>query len=82
MELPALVLEHYSVGEVKSISGHSMGGHGALTLGLKGTPGAWASISAFAPICHPTKCPWGEKAFTNYFGSVEAGNDHDATVIT
>ena len=45
-----------------SISGHSMGGHGALTLGLK-NPTAFKSVSAFAPICNPTKVPWGQKAF-------------------
>ena len=52
-----------------------------MTLGLKAPAGTWASVSALAPICHPTKCPWGEKAFTNYFGSVEAGQDHDATIL-
>ena len=54
-----------------------MGGHGALTTALK-TPSAWTSVSAFAPICNPTQCPWGEKAFTAYLGSVEAGKGHDA----
>lgn len=82
-ELPALVEAAWGVGlhGMRSLAGHSMGGHGALTLGLKAAPGAWASVSALAPICHPTKCPWGEKAFTNYFGSVDAGKDHDATVL-
>ena len=49
------------------ISGHSMGGHGALTLGLK-YHGTFASISAFAPICAPSQCPWGKKAFSRYLG--------------
>jgi S-(hydroxymethyl)glutathione dehydrogenase / alcohol dehydrogenase len=53
-----------------------------LTLALKGEPGSWCSVSAFAPICHPSKpSPWGEKAFKAYFGSVEAGKDHDATEL-
>jgi S-(hydroxymethyl)glutathione dehydrogenase/alcohol dehydrogenase len=88
-ELPELVLTEWNVGgdNVRSLSGHSMGGHGALTLALKsaiknqeGSP-TWVSVSAFAPICHPTACPWGAKAFTNYMGSVEAGSDHDATLL-
>jgi len=57
-----------------------MGGHGALTLALK-DPASWKSVSAFSPICHPTACPWGEKAFTNYLGSVDAGKPHDATQL-
>ena len=79
-ELPALVESQWSLGGRKSIFGHSMGGHGALTLAMK-QPSLWTSVSAFAPICHPTKCPWGEKAFKNYLGSVEAGKKHDATEI-
>jgi S-formylglutathione hydrolase len=51
----------------RGISGHSMGGHGALTLALK-HPDLFASVSAFAPIVSPTRCPWGEKAFTAYLG--------------
>jgi S-formylglutathione hydrolase len=50
-----------------SITGHSMGGHGALTIALK-NPGAFKSLSAFSPICNPTQVPWGEKAFTGYLG--------------
>ncbi|KAK8088776.1 S-formylglutathione hydrolase [Apiospora hydei] len=50
-----------------SITGHSMGGHGALTLFLK-NPGMYRSVSALAPICNPSQCPWGEKAFGGYFG--------------
>lgn len=65
-----------------SISGHSMGGHGALTLFLK-NPGMYKSVSAFAPIANPTKCPWGEKAFTGYFGDEdkEGWKKHDATEL-
>lgn len=82
-ELPALVEAKWNVGTkgVRSICGHSMGGHGALTLAFKMPPRSWASVSAFAPICHPTGCPWGTKAFSNYFGSVEAGKEHDATLL-
>jgi len=60
------------------VFGHSMGGHGALTLALK-YPGVFKSLSAFAPICAPTRCPWGEKAFTGYLGSHrDAWRAHDA----
>ena len=51
-----------------AIMGHSMGGHGALTIGLK-NPGRFSSFSAFSPIVAPTECPWGKKAFSNYLGS-------------
>lgn len=58
-----------------------MGGHGALTLYLK-NPDLYRSASAFSPICHPTKCPWGEKAFGNYLeGGVEEGKQNDATEL-
>lgn len=61
--------------------GHSMGGHGALTLALR-HPGRFKSLSAFAPICAPTRCPWGEKAFTNYFGEDRAAWEaHDAALL-
>ena len=63
-ELPALVQAHFKskVSAAQSICGHSMGGHGALTIALK-NPSTYSSVSAFSPICHPTACPWGEKAF-------------------
>ncbi|MBB3047810.1 S-formylglutathione hydrolase [Litorivivens lipolytica] len=68
-ELPALVAEHLPVDAGReSVFGHSMGGHGALTIALK-NPGRFRSVSAFAPICAPTQCPWGEKAFTGYLGN-------------
>ena len=64
----------------KSIFGHSMGGHGALTIFLK-NPSAYVSVSAFSPICNPTEVPWGQKAFAGYLGSVEAGMAHDAVEL-
>ncbi len=80
-ELPALITGLFPVDPVKkSITGHSMGGHGALICHLK-NPGAYASASAFSPICNPTKCPWGEKAFKGYLGSVEEGKAYDATEL-
>ncbi|TPX12081.1 uncharacterized protein E0L32_007196 [Thyridium curvatum] len=64
-----------------SITGHSMGGHGALTLYLK-HPGMYRSVSAFAPIANPSQCPWGEKAFTGYLGEDrEEWKKHDATEL-
>merc|ERR1712186_77260 len=66
--------------EKRSITGHSMGGHGALISHLK-NPGMYSSVSAFSPICNPTAVPWGEKAFTGYLGSVEAGKAYDATEL-
>ncbi|KAI1271134.1 family 1 carbohydrate esterase [Xylaria sp. FL0933] len=62
-----------------SLTGHSMGGHGALTLYLK-NPGKYRSVSAFAPISNPSACPWGEKAFSGYLGEEKEGwKAHDAT---
>ncbi|KAI3336375.1 carbohydrate esterase family 1 protein [Xylariaceae sp. AK1471] len=64
-----------------SITGHSMGGHGALTIYLK-NPGFFKSVSAFAPISNPSLCPWGEKAFTGYLGpDREEWKKHDATEL-
>ena len=60
------------------IFGHSMGGHGALTLALR-HPGMFRSVSAFAPICAPLQCPWGQKAFAGYLGQDHA--DHDASAL-
>lgn len=67
-ELPALIESSFSVGPRRGISGHSMGGHGALVIGLR-NPDKFHSISAFAPIVAPSQVPWGEKAFTAYLGS-------------
>lgn len=64
-----------------SISGHSMGGHGALTLFLK-NPGKYKSVSAWAPISNPSQCPWGEKAFLGYLGDdKDEWKKHDATEL-
>jgi S-formylglutathione hydrolase len=63
------------------IFGHSMGGHGALTLALR-HPGKFKSVSAFAPIANPSNCAWGEKAFTGYLGDNRAvWAQHDATLL-
>jgi S-formylglutathione hydrolase len=67
-ELPALLAAHFPFrADHHSVSGHSMGGHGALTLALR-HPGLYRSVSAFAPIASPVHCPWGVKAFTGYLG--------------
>ena len=68
-ELPALVNSMFPVdGDKMSISGHSMGGHGALTIALKNST-RYQSVSAFAPICSPINCLWGQKALSGYLGS-------------
>lgn len=77
-ELIGLVDAEFPTTKARSISGHSMGGHGALTLALR-HPHLFRSVSAFAPICSPTRCPWGEKAFTAYLGPERAlWEAHDA----
>jgi S-formylglutathione hydrolase len=81
-ELPALVAEHFpaDIGR-QGIFGHSMGGHGALVAALR-NPERYRSVSAFAPITAPSRCPWGEKAFTGYLGSDrEAWRRYDATEL-
>ena len=61
--------------------GHSMGGHGALTIALK-NPTRFKSVSAFAPICHPSECPWGVKAFSGYLGTDKSSwGNYDATEL-
>ena len=67
-ELPMLIEQHFPVTSTKAISGHSMGGHGALMVALK-NPKAFVSASAFSPIVNPIDCPWGVKAFTGYLGT-------------
>jgi S-formylglutathione hydrolase len=80
-ELPALVEEALPVNDKRAISGHSMGGHGALTIGMK-NPGRYVSVSAFSPICNPMSVPWGIKAFSNYLGeNQEAWKEYDATEL-
>ncbi|SNS14892.1 S-formylglutathione hydrolase [Pseudomonas segetis] len=66
-ELPALIEANFPVTDRRGISGHSMGGHGALVCALR-NPGRYQSMSAFAPITNPMNCPWGEKAFSRYLG--------------
>ncbi len=67
-ELPTLVAQHFPVDSARSgITGHSMGGHGALTIALR-HPGQYRSVSAFAPIVAPTQVPWGQKALPRYLG--------------
>jgi S-formylglutathione hydrolase len=66
-ELPALVEARFPASAARAVSGHSMGGHGALVLALK-NPGRYRSVSAFAPIVAPTQVPWGEQAFAAYLG--------------
>ncbi|PKF80874.1 S-formylglutathione hydrolase [Vibrio sp. vnigr-6D03] len=70
-ELPALIEANFPVNTKKSISGHSMGGHGALSIGLK-HPDLYRSVSAFSPITNPMNCPWGIKAFSLYLGEDKA----------
>ena len=74
-ELPAFLREHLPCLDLGrcGITGHSMGGHGALTLALK-KPTLFRSVSAFAPISNPSKCPWGVKAFSNYLGGPSDGD--------
>jgi len=81
-ELLPLVGQHLPIDLQRlGIFGHSMGGHGALTLALR-HPGRFKTVSAFAPICAPTQCPWGEKAFTGYLGADRTTwIEHDATVL-
>ncbi|NVJ62450.1 MAG: S-formylglutathione hydrolase [Gammaproteobacteria bacterium] len=80
-ELPELIEKHFNVTSTKAIAGHSMGGHGALTIALKNSD-QYTSASAFAPICHPVDCPWGKKAFTAYFGDdQELWRAHDTVCL-
>lgn len=80
-ELPKLIEDYFPVTSKRSIAGHSMGGHGALTIGIK-NPDKYESISAFSPICHPIDCPWGQKAFTAYLGDdQQQWCNHDATEL-
>ena len=81
-ELRALVESEFPVDPARTgIFGHSMGGHGALTIALK-NPGTYKSVSAFAPISSPMRCPWGEKALTGYLGADRAlWRDYDASAL-
>jgi len=80
-ELPELVEDTFPVNRKRGISGHSMGGHGALVCYLR-NPGRYQSVSAFAPICHPSSCSWGQKTLSGYLG--EDRNDwvpYDASLL-
>ena len=79
-ELLPLIARHLPIDTQRlGIFGHSMGGHGALTLALR-HPGVFKSLSAFAPIANPVNCPWGQKAFAGYLGDNQAAwAQHDAT---
>lgn len=78
---PLLIQELPIQAEAVGVFGHSMGGHGALTLAWK-HPEKFKSVSAFAPICAPCECPWGEKAFSNYLGNDRSEwAKHDATQL-
>jgi S-formylglutathione hydrolase len=81
-ELPSIIAEHFpAIPQKQSIFGHSMGGHGALICALK-NPERYLSVSAFSPIVAPMRCPWGQKAFTNYLGSdPETWRAYDASEL-
>ncbi|MBB3822530.1 S-formylglutathione hydrolase [Xanthomonas arboricola] len=80
-ELPALIEANVATTGARAISGHSMGGHGALTIALK-NPGRYRSVSAFSPIVAPSLVPWGEKAFAQYLGDDRATwKAYDATAL-
>lgn len=81
-ELPEVIAASFPVDLSRAgLFGHSMGGHGALTIALK-NPDAYRSVSAFAPICAPMRCPWGEKALAGYLGSDRARwREYDATAL-
>ena len=81
-ELPRLLFNAFPLAEdSQAITGHSMGGHGALTIAMS-FPGRFRSVSAFAPICNPTASDWGRKQFTAYLGPDEASwAAHDATLL-
>ncbi|KAG6003442.1 hypothetical protein E4U21_002036 [Claviceps maximensis] len=83
-ELPAVLFPAFAQLDARrvSITGHSMGGHGALTLFMK-YPGMYKSVSALAPVCNPSQCAWGRKAFTGYLGGDdgESWKKHDATEL-
>jgi len=80
-ELPALIEANFPVNNKRAIAGHSMGGHGALTIAIK-NPERYCSVSAFSPISNPINCPWGQKAFTTYLGEDKnTWGDHDSSKL-
>ncbi|WP_170588884.1 S-formylglutathione hydrolase [Ruegeria arenilitoris] len=82
-ELPTLLVQNFAIdGDRQAITGHSMGGHGALTLAMN-LPGRFRSVSAFAPISNPTASDWGRKQLSAYLGDDEAAwAKHDASLLT
>jgi len=80
-ELPQLIESTFPVSNKRAISGHSMGGHGALTIAML-NPDRYSSMSAFSPINNPMDCPWGRKAFTAYLGKdKKTWRNHDASEL-
>ncbi len=80
-ELPKLIEATFPVSQQRSIAGHSMGGHGALTIAML-NPERYSAMSAFSPINNPMNCPWGQKAFTAYLGKDKTTwRDHDASEL-
>lgn len=80
-ELPAIIAENFPAKPEQGIFGHSMGGHGALVCALR-NPDKFKSVSAFAPIVAPMRCPWGQKAFSNYLGNNQQGwRTYDASEL-
>lgn len=80
-ELPSLIETTFPIANKRAISGHSMGGHGALIIALRNSE-RYCAASAFSPICHPIDSPWGRKAFTEYLGeNSSAWRDYDASEL-
>ena len=80
-ELPELIEATFPVSQQRAISGHSMGGHGALMIALKNAS-RYSSVSAFSPITNPVNCPWGQKAFSAYLGNDKATwHEYDASLL-
>ena len=80
-ELPAVIEDHFPVSDIKAISGHSMGGHGALSIALKNSE-LYRSVSAFSPIVNPVNVPWGQKALSNYLGEDKnAWREYDSCAL-
>jgi S-formylglutathione hydrolase len=80
-ELPDLIEANFPVSQERAISGHSMGGHGALMIALR-NPKKYASVSAFSPISNPINCPWGQKAFHHYLGDDETSwQEYDSSKL-
>lgn len=80
-ELPRVIEANFAVTGKRAITGHSMGGHGALTIAMR-NPERYCSVSAFSPVCNPINSPWGQKAFNAYLGEDrESWRNHDASEL-